>query len=44
MSHPDKKCIITLEGYLNYVLSVAFSPDGKYIASGNYKEIKIWGR
>jgi hypothetical protein len=33
---------MTLRGHLWLVLSVTFSPDGKLIASGGYKTIKIW--
>jgi WD40 repeat protein len=29
-------------GHKDTVLSVAFSPDGKYLASGSYKTIKLW--
>jgi parallel beta-helix repeat protein len=32
----------TLSGHTSYVNSVAFSPDGKILASGSYKEIKLW--
>jgi WD40 repeat protein/tRNA A-37 threonylcarbamoyl transferase component Bud32 len=32
----------TLEGHSSCVRSVAFSPEGKYLASGSYKTIKIW--
>ncbi|KAK3957075.1 hypothetical protein QBC32DRAFT_1799 [Pseudoneurospora amorphoporcata] len=36
-------CLQTLEGHRNYVLSVAFSPDGQRLASGSYDNtIKIW--
>ena len=32
-----------LKGHSDYILSVAFSPDGKTLASGsNDKTIKIW--
>ena len=32
----------TLEGHTEGVTSVAFSPDGETLASGNYKEIWLW--
>ena len=32
----------TLTGHKNIVNSVAWSPDSKYIASGSYKNIKVW--
>ncbi len=35
--------IKTLTGHTHIVYSVSFSPDGKTIASGSYKEIKLWG-
>jgi WD40 repeat protein len=32
-----------LEGHTGYVLSVAYSPDGRHIISGSYdKTIRIW--
>ena len=37
------KCLKTLEGHLDCVTSVVYSPDGKYIVSGSRdKTIKIW--
>ena len=36
-------CTRTLEGHTSSVESVAYSPDGKHLASGSYDEtIKIW--
>ena len=33
----------TLTGHSHYVSSVAYSPDGKHIASGSYDNtVKIW--
>ena len=33
----------TLTGHSHYVSSVAYSPDGKHIASGSYDEtVKVW--
>eukprot|EP00762_Andalucia_godoyi_P008546 ANDGO_01318.mRNA.1 Vegetative incompatibility protein HET-E-1 len=37
------QCIQTLSGHLSYVRCVAFSPDGKRIASGSYDNtVKVW--
>jgi len=33
---------LTLTGHTWWVLSVAFSPDGKLLASGSWKVIKLW--
>src|SRR5262249_14808592 len=36
----DKKPIKA--AHLSLVESLAFSPDGKYVASGSYQEVKLW--
>jgi len=41
-SAKEKIEVATLKGHENYVRSVAFSPDGKIIASSAYAEIKFW--
>ena len=39
----ERKKVFTLSGHSNTVLSVCFSPDGKFIASGSRdKTIKLW--
>jgi len=44
MNEPKFKCIKTLKGHCENVVSVSYSPDGKYLASGSWDEtVKIWG-
>jgi len=38
--NPDKKPVVA--AHLSLVESLAFSPDGKYLASGSYQEGKLW--
>lgn len=38
------RCIKTLKGHCENVVSVSYSPDGKYLASGSVDDtVKIWG-
>src|SRR5262249_29753449 len=37
---PDKKPVKA--AHLSLVESLAYSPDGKYLASGSYQEVKLW--
>jgi WD40 repeat protein len=39
----SQKEITTLQGHLSPVLSIAFSPDGKYLtSSSNENTVKLW--
>ena len=38
----ERKLLATLEGHSNWVYAVAFSPDGKTLASGSDNTLKLW--
>jgi WD40 repeat protein len=40
VTSPDKKPVKA--AHLSLVESLAYSPDGKYLASGSFREVKIW--
>jgi len=39
---PAPKLVVSLEGHTSEVYCVAFSPDGKRLASVNNREVKVW--
>jgi len=40
---PTEELLKTLKGHTDYVLSVCFSPDGKFLASGSGDDtVKLW--
>ena len=39
---PSGEELQTLTGHVDFVLNVAFSPDGQRIVSGGGKTVKIW--
>ena len=44
MKETKFRCIKTLKGHCEDVVSVSYSPDGKYLASGSADEtVKDWG-
>ncbi len=39
----SQKKVATLQGHSSYVFSIAFSPDGKYLASSSHDNtVKLW--
>ena len=39
---PAPKQLARLDGFSDWVTSVAFSPDGKQLATGTYEAVKVW--
>ncbi len=38
----SQKKVTTLQGHSEFVYSVAFSPDGKYLACSGKNTVKLW--
>ena len=42
---PERRQLVTIEGHNDTVQALAFSPDGKTLATASYdKDIKLWDR
>lgn len=39
---PQAAPVAKLEGFADWVASVAFSPDGKLLAAGSYESVRLW--
>lgn len=42
VSRPERPVVATLQGHRDIVQSIAWSPDGKRIASGGYRTVRVW--